>query len=195
MFKKSISIFFLILFFIIIFISLFSIQSQSFTGYTKEYIENNTFHYNENSTFNWPVFGYYNISSFFGNRKSPTTGASSYHSGIDIPAPEKTNIYSICNGKVIFTGFYGADGYTIIVKNNNYEIIYGHVSPNFIVYKNQLIKENENIGTVGPKYIDSPENTKYFDSNGKKTNGATTGTHLHLTIKINGKIVNPLDYL
>ena len=36
---------------------------------------------------------------------------------------------------------------------------------------------------------------KYFDSNGKKTNGATTGTHLHLTIKINGKIVNPLDYL
>ena len=50
---------------------------------------NETFHYNSNSKFSWPLFGYYYISSYFGYRTSPTTGASSYHSGIDIPAPER----------------------------------------------------------------------------------------------------------
>ena len=44
-------------------------------------------------------------------------------------------------------------------------------------------------------YVDSIENTKYFDKNGNKTNGALTGPHLHLTIKINNIAINPLDYL
>ena len=122
-------------------------------------------------------------------------GASIYHSGIDIPAPEGSNIYSICSGTVAFTGFNGADGYSIIIKNQNLEIIYGHVSPNFIVKEKSKILEKQKIGTVGPKYIDSIENTKYFDSNGNKTNGATTGPHLHITIKKDGIAVNPLDYL
>ena len=94
-------------------------------------------------------------------------------------------------------GFYGADGYSIIIENSslNLQIIYGHVSPDFIVSKNQSVKESEKIGTVGPKYVDSDENTKYYDENGNKTNGATTGCHLHITIKKDGVAVDPLDYL
>jgi murein DD-endopeptidase MepM/ murein hydrolase activator NlpD len=98
-------------------------------------------------------------------------------------------------GEVIFTGFYGADGYSIIIEYKNLQIIYGHVSPNFLVKKNNIIKKNEKIGTVGPKYIEAEENNKYFDSSHKKTNGATTGCHLHITIKKDGIAVNPLDYL
>ena len=101
----------------------------------------------------------------------------------------------LIHGKVIFTGFYGADGYTIIIENNNIQVLYAHVSPNFIIKQNQNILQSEKIGEVGPKYIDSPENTKYFDNTGKKTNGATTGPHLHITIKKDGQAVNPLDYL
>ena len=37
--------------------------------------------------YSWPIPDYYNISSHFGNRISPTTGLPSKHSGIDIPAP------------------------------------------------------------------------------------------------------------
>ena len=35
----------------------------------------------------------------------------------------------------------------------------------------------------------------YFDSNGQPTNGATTGPHLHLGIRIDGNYVNPLEFL
>lgn len=35
---------------------------------------------------------------------------------------------------------------------------------------------------------------QYHDSEGKPTNGATTGCHLHLGIRIDGKYVNPLNY-
>ncbi len=199
MFQKSITSLFIILFFLILFICIFSIHSETFSGYTKssnsEFIEDSSFHYSENSIFSWPLFGYYNISSFFGYRISPTSGASTYHSGIDIPAPEKSNIYSICDGIVVYTGFYGSDGYTVIIQNENFIIIYGHVSPNFLVQENQIVQKNEKIGTIGPKYIDQNSNTTYTDSTGRKTNGATTGCHLHLTIKKDGKAVNPLNYL
>ena len=75
MFQKSITSFFIILFFLILFICIFSIHSETFSGYTKssnsEFIEDSSFHYSENSIFSWPLFGYYNISSFFGYRISP----------------------------------------------------------------------------------------------------------------------------
>ena len=40
----------------------------------------------------WPTPGYTTITSGFGYRVSPTTGAGSYHSGIDIGAPQGSNI-------------------------------------------------------------------------------------------------------
>lgn len=42
-----------------------------------------------NQDYSWPLLKHHTISSYFGFRISPTTGASSYHSGIDIPAPER----------------------------------------------------------------------------------------------------------
>ena len=61
-----------------------------------------------NSKFTWPTPGYTTITSNFGYRNSPTVGASSYHSGIDIGAPTGSNIVSIFNGTVSFIGFSGA---------------------------------------------------------------------------------------
>jgi murein DD-endopeptidase MepM/ murein hydrolase activator NlpD len=61
--------------------------------------------------FIWPLPGYTRISSPFGKRVSPTTGASSSHSGIDIPAPPGTkfvaegyhSVESLEDGKKVYT--------------------------------------------------------------------------------------------
>lgn len=118
--------------------------------------------------FSGQFHGYNKITSYFGKRISPTTGASSNHSGIDISAKQHSSIYSITNGKVIFTGFKGAGGFTIIVSSPPYEISYCHVSPEFLVYKNKVISQKEKIGNVGPKYIDNVLNNPYKDSTREK---------------------------
>ena len=85
-------------------------------------------------------------------------------------------------------------GYTITIHSNSFDISYCHVSPNFIIFENDIIKQNTLIGFVGPKYVNNVPNNPYHDANGKSTNGATTGCHLHLTIKKDGIAVNPLNY-
>ena len=66
------------------------------------------------NTFVWPLDGYTYISSYFGYRTSPTSGASTYHSGIDIPAPEETTILAVCTGTVTFASWGAGGGYTIV---------------------------------------------------------------------------------
>lgn len=89
----------------------------------------------------------------------------------------------------------GANGYSIKIENNDFLIMYSHVSPNFLVKVGDFVRQGQIIGNVGPKYIDNVFNNPYKDSSGKSTNGATTGPHLHFCIKKEGKYVNPLDYL
>ena len=80
-----------------------------------------------------PLHGYTTINSYFGKRTSPTAGASSYHKGIDIGAPQGSSFIAVCKGKITYTGFLGGGGYTITLSVNNMKITYCHVSPNYIV--------------------------------------------------------------
>lgn len=116
------------------------------------------------------LHGYNRITSNFGPRKSPTSGASSYHGGIDIAAPAGSNIIATCSGKVSFTGFSGAGGYTVTITNNNFSISYCHVSPVFLVYKGQYVNQGDIIAKVGPKNVYGIPNNPYKDSNGNPTN-------------------------
>lgn len=139
--------------------------------------------------------GHKTITSFFGYRNAPTQGASTYHSGIDIAAPAGSNIIAITSGTVTYTGFYGAGGFTVTVQTDNFTVSYCHVSPTFLVCKNQYVIKGSVIATVGPKNVYGIPNNPYKDANGNPTNGASTGPHLHLTIKKDGNAVNPLDYI
>ena len=151
----------------------------------------------DSSFFAWPIPGYTYISSYYGKRKSPTKGASSFHSGIDIPAPENTPLYAIEEGEIIFCSWGAGGGYTIVLALSNYDNIdvsYCHMSPHFNVKLHQKVYKNYCIGYVGPKNVYGINNNPYKDSDGHPTNGATTGTHLHFSIKINGKTTDPLNY-
>lgn len=147
-----------------------------------------------NSGFAWPIPGYNVITSYFGKRNSPTAGASSYHKGLDIGAPEGTILIAAIDGEITYVGFLGGGGYTITLSNNNMKITYCHVSPEFIIQVGQNIKRGEIIGFVGPKYVYGVKGNIYHDSNGNPTNGATTGCHLHFGIRVDGEYVNPLNY-
>ena len=57
---------------------------------SEEFIfNNNSYLSNITDNFFWPLPGFSRISSYFGKRTSPTKGASTSHSGIDIPAPSR----------------------------------------------------------------------------------------------------------
>ncbi len=149
-----------------------------------------------NQNFAWPIPGYTRISSPFGKRNAPTGGASTYHKGVDIPAPEGTKLIATANGEITFTGFFGGGGYTItLTTQDNLKISYCHVSPNYIVSEGDIISQGQVIGHVGPKYVDGVIGNKYSDYTGRHTNGATTGCHLHIGFRFNNNYLNPLDYL
>ncbi len=105
-----------------------------------------------------------------------------------------TKLYSCMDGTVSFLAFKGAGGYTLTVKNGNISVSFCHISPNFLVKKGDKVKKGQHIANVGPKNVYGVKNNPYKDSKGNPTNGATTGSHLHLTIRKDGKAVNPLSF-
>ncbi len=147
-----------------------------------------------NQGYYWPTPGYKIITSYFGYRKAPTGGASTYHGGIDIGAVEGSKILAIKSGTISFVGWDGGNGYAVKINHGNGIVsTYGHVNPNFVVKKGDVVKQGDYIANVGPKYVREHSYTTYRDSSGKPTNGATTGPHLHLAISINNKKVDPLS--
>lgn len=194
-FKK---IYFTILIFsIVIFIFILSFYPSNNIQYTFSLpdFNNTTLKLNNESKYIWPIPGYTKISSYYGKRNSPTAYASSFHKGLDIPAPPGTNIYSSISGTIITAGFSGSGGCTVTIQNNDIFVSYCHVSPNFLVTVGQQVNQGQLIAQVGPKNIYGFSNNKYYDSNGLPTNGATTGPHLHFSIKDSTGYLNPLEYI
>lgn len=146
------------------------------------------------SGFAWPIPGYTTITSYFGKRISPTAGASSFHKGLDIGAPEGSVLIAVTDGNITYTGFLGGGGYTITLSSGNMKITYCHVSPIFLVKVGDSVTRGQIIGQVGPKYVYGVKGNIYADEQGRPTNGATTGCHLHFGIRIDEEYVDPFDF-
>ena len=70
-------------------------------------------------TFYGLPLGISRINSSFGKRNAPTTGASTFHKGIDIGAPEGFEFVAVTSGIISFVGFLGGGGYTITLIDFN----------------------------------------------------------------------------
>ena len=113
-----------------------------------------------------------NISSHFGPRSSPGGIGSTYHQGLDIAFPMGTKVLACESGTVTTAGWNGGFGKCIIIDHGGkLQTVYGHLS-SISVKSGQKVVRGQYIGNVG-------------------STGQSTGPHLHLGVKMNGKYVNP----
>jgi murein DD-endopeptidase MepM/ murein hydrolase activator NlpD len=126
----------------------------------------------------WPTRG--EITSPFGWRSAPFR---SFHDGVDIANATGTRIYAARAGRVIEAGWCSGFGYCVKIDHGEgFETIYGHMLKKPPVFAGNSVDAGDLIGYMGST----------FDRSG---GGYSTGVHLHFTVKINGKAVNPLKFL
>lgn len=110
-FKDFIKLFIFIII-TVFFICIFFSPTLFGSVYSSNKLETEIIALNPNG-FVWPTPGYTRINSYFGKRNAPTAGASTFHKGIDIGAPEGTTFIAVADGEITFTDFLGGGGYTI----------------------------------------------------------------------------------
>ena len=119
---------------------------------------------------------YTSITSPFGYRKSPTTGASTYHQGVDLDTGTGWTVVATRAG-IVTRATYGsaAGNYVEIDHRDGFKSIYMHLN-NYCVSAGQVVSAGQQIGTTG-------------------STGVSTGDHLHFGISKNGVYVNPCSYV
>ena len=110
------------------------------------------------------------VTSPYGYRRDPITGKQSWHNGSDLRAKNEP-AYSMMEGIVEKIGYDSRSGNYVTLKHGNYHVSYCHLS-SIIVRKGEYVYPGIIVGVTG--------NT-----------GRSTGSHLHLTCKKDGKSVNP----
>lgn len=116
------------------------------------------------------------ITSGFGWREHPILGHLRFHAGIDFAAGYGSTIRAADSGRVIFAGWYGGYGYTVIIDHGEgVATLYAHTSKLY-VNEGQSVQLGDAIATVG-------------------STGLSTGPHLHFEVRKNGEPVDPLSYL
>lgn len=129
------------------------------------------------SSSGWLVpVNYTKLTSPFGNREQPTAGASTYHQGVDLAAPENTPIVASRTGIVTTATYSKTGGYYVSINHGDgFSSVYMHMT-RYVVKAGQAVSAGQVIGYVG-------------------STGVSTGNHLHFGIAYNGKYVNPANYV
>jgi murein DD-endopeptidase MepM/ murein hydrolase activator NlpD len=122
----------------------------------------------------WPAHGW--LSSSMGNRTDPINGGRDFHPGLDISADRGTPVYATADGTVLQAAREGAYGNLVILDHGyGLDTRYGHLSK-FMVSAGESVKRGQVIGLVG-------------------STGRSTGSHLHYEVRVNGRLLNPLQLL
>lgn len=111
----------------------------------------------------------YKISSKYGNR------GTGFHNGFDIPAPTGTKLYAPYDGEVTLSNYNDLGGYQLIITSGIVKFGFAHLREKSFLNVGDIVKAGQLVGYVG--------NT-----------GRSTGSHLHFTLTIDGKKVDPATY-
>ena len=125
-----------------------------------------------------PVSGI--VTSPFGYRTHPIYGYYSLHNGTDFRAYCGTPLRAVASGRVLsryYSSVYGNRLYLNVgvVNGKNLTVVYNHAS-GYNVGTGQTVSRGQIIGYSG-------------------NSGWSTACHLHFTVLVNGKPVNPMNWM
>ena len=116
------------------------------------------------------------ITSNFGSRFHPVLGYNRFHAGTDFGAPSGSPIRASETGVVIFSGWYGGYGNTVILDHGGgLPTLYAHASRLYVA-EGKTVRKGDTIAAIG-------------------TTGLSTGPHLHFEVRRSGEPVDPLAFL
>lgn len=122
----------------------------------------------------WPVQGL--LTSGFGFRRSPFTGQSSFHSGLDIASPVGTKVFAPSDGTVVFSGWKSGYGNVLLIDHGfGLQTLYAHNS-RLLVKEGDTVKRGALISHVG-------------------STGSSTGAHLHYEVHVDGMPIDPMNFV
>lgn len=95
------------------------------------------------------------------------------HEGVDISAPEGTEVLAMSEGRVSYAGSMAGYGNVVFVRHNTGIVtVYAHLS-SIAVRADQLVDHRQVVGRVG-------------------RSGSATGAHLHFEVWMDGRSVDPV---
>lgn len=128
-----------------------------------------------NAAFRYPL-PVFRLTSAYGLRRNPLTGTLKVHEGLDLAAPEGTEVYAARDGTVEDRGFHAVYGnYVVIRHDGGWTSLYGHLSE-ILTDLRKPVRSGTLIGRVG-------------------STGQSTGAHLHFELRQNGAPRNPANLL
>ncbi len=122
----------------------------------------------------WPALG--PLTSPFGTRRDPFTAAASLHPGLDVDLEAGDPVHTTADGVVVEARYHPEYGNLVRVSHGfGIETRYAHLSA-FTVRPGAAVTRGQVVGQAG-------------------STGRSTGTHLHYEVWIDGRAVNPLQFL
>jgi murein DD-endopeptidase MepM/ murein hydrolase activator NlpD len=118
----------------------------------------------------------YRLTSSFGTRQDPFTGKGAMHEGLDFGGAEDARVLATNPGRVVEAGAAGAYGNMVEIDHGmGFRTRYAHLKK-ILVRVGEQVGFHEAIGIMG-------------------STGRSTGEHLHYEIRIDGRPLDPANFL
>jgi len=122
----------------------------------------------------WPAEG--RIVAAFGPQVHPRFGTRTFRNGVDIEAPEGSEVTAVYGGVVVYTGWFKGYGNLIILDHGqDYYTLYAHVAE-ILVKEGDEVRQGQPIGTVGDT-------------------GSLAGARLYFEVRYQGRPQDPAEWL
>lgn len=123
----------------------------------------------------WPVTSG-RMSSGYGLRRDPFSRKIRFHNGIDLSVPFGTQVRAAAPGRVIATGWMGACGLGVMIAHDKgLSTAYCHLSQ-ILALRDSTLERGTLLGRVG-------------------STGRSTRPHLHFSVYLHQRAINPLRFL